>query len=183
MKTFRSFALVSVLGGALAAGTALAQVQQAQEQPAQTEGPQRGGRGWHGPSGRGGMMGGRGSGLELRGLNLTDAQREQIRTLTERHRAETQAAHTRLRNALEAQRKAAEKTPVDEQVIRSATQELVDAQTELAIERAKLRADVFALLTPEQQEQAARLRAEREARRSQMRERRPQRAPQSQQQG
>ena len=60
---------------------------------------------------------------------------------------------------MDAQRKAVETIPVDENAIRATTQELTAAQTELAIERAKLHADVFALLTPEQKEQAARLRA------------------------
>jgi protein CpxP len=81
---------------------------------------------------------------------------------------------------MEAQRKAVETVPVDESAIRATTQELVEAQTELAIERAKLHAQVFALLTPEQQAQAAKLRAEREARRSQMRERVQQRQPRQQ---
>ena len=150
MKKVRSLALMGVLAGALATGSALAQP------------PIEGG---HGRGPRGGFA--RGGGLELRGLNLTDAQRQQVRTLHEQHREQTQAAATRLRTAMEAQRKAVETVPADESAIRATTQELVEAQTELAIQRAKLHAEVFALLTPEQKEQAAKLRAEREARRSQ----------------
>ena len=158
MKTVRSLAIIGVLAGALAAGSVFAQ-----GQPPAGGGPGRGQRGG-GAFARGGLERG---GLELRGLNLTDAQRQQIRTLHEQHREATQAAATQLHTVLEAQRKAVETVPVNESAIRATTQELVEAQTELAIQRAKLHAQVFALLTPEQQQQAAKLRAEREARRPQ----------------
>jgi len=164
MKKVRSLALVAVLGGALAAGTALAQP------------PVEGGFG-RGHRGPGGFARG---GLELRGLDLSDAQRQQIRTLHEQHREQTQAAAARLHTAMEAQRKAADAVPVDESAIRATTQELVEAQTELAIHRARLHAEVFALLTPEQKGQAEKIRAEREARRSQFREQRQQRQPRQQ---
>jgi protein CpxP len=149
MTRIRSVAVIGILAGALTAGSALAQ--------SPDGGPGRGPRG--GGFGRGGEVG-RG-GLELRGLALTDAQRQQIRALHEQHREQTQAAAARLRSAMDAQRKAVETMPVDESAIRATSQELVDAQTELAIQRAKLHAGVFALLTPEQQAQAAKLRAER----------------------
>lgn len=156
MNRVRSLAIIGVLAGALATGSLLAQ------SPADS-GPGRSGRG----GGFGGFGGfGRGGGLELRGLNLTDAQRQQIRTLHDQHREQTQAAATRLRTAMEAQQKAVETVPVNEGAIRATTQELAEAQTEVAIERAKLHASVFALLTPEQKEQAAKLRAERATRRS-----------------
>lgn len=170
MKMVRTLALVATLGGALAGGSALAQPP---DGVVRGEGPRRG----HGGPG---MMGRGGPGLELRQLNLTDAQGQQIRTLTQQHREQTKAAATRLHTAMEAQRKAVETVPLDEAAIRATTQELVEAQTELAIERARLHAEVFALLTPEQQAQAAKLRAEREARRSQMRERMQQRQPRQQ---
>src|SRR5690349_4950373 len=137
MNRIRSLAVMGILAGVLAAGSALAQS------------PADGGPG----RGRGGGFA-RGA-LELRGLNLTDAQRQQIQTVTEQHREQTQAAATRLRTAMDAQRKAVEAIPVDEGAIRAATPELVEAQTEMAIQQAKLHAAIFALLTPEQKEQAA----------------------------
>lgn len=161
MKKVRTLALAGALAGILAAGSALAQ-------PPVEGGPGRGPRG--GGFGRDGGFG-RGGG-ELRGLNLTDAQQEQIRTLRDQHREQTHAAETRLRAALQAQRKAVETAPLDESAIRATTQELAEAQTELAIERAKLHAQVSALLTPEQKAQAARLRAERDSRRPQRGDRR-----------
>ena len=154
MTRIRSLAVTGALAGVLAAGSVMAQ------SPADS-GPGRG---------RGGFARGGGfdrGGGELRGLNLTDAQRQQIRALHDQHREQTQAAATRLRTAMEAQRKAVETVPLNEGAIRATSQELAEAQTELAIERAKLHAQVVALLTPEQKAQAEKLRADREARRPQ----------------
>lgn len=55
--------------------------------------------------------------------------------------------------------------PVDESQIRSTTQALTSAQTDMAIARAHMQSDVFALLTPEQQAKATQARERREARR------------------
>jgi periplasmic protein CpxP/Spy len=110
-------------------------------------------------------------GLPLRGLDLTDAQQEQIRALVQQHREQNGAVAERLRAALAAQRKAAQTIPVDEPAIRATTQELVEAQTAMAIQQAGLRSQIFALLTPEQQAQAIKLQTEREARSSERRER------------
>src|SRR5688572_13020337 len=110
MKRFRSFTLTAVVA-VLLAGAAYAQV------------PGPGGRG-RGPDGLG-----RGMGLPLRALNLTDAQQQQIRTLTQQNRQQNRAAFDRLRSAMDAQRKAIATIPVNEALIRSTTQDLVEAQT------------------------------------------------------
>ena len=59
--------------------------------------------------------------------------------------------------------------------MRSTTQALTDAQAEAALGRARLRADVLALLTPDQLEAIEDARAAREARQDRVRERREQR--------
>ena len=123
------------------------------------QGPDRRG----GPGGRG-PGGPRAAGLPVAELNLSDEQRAQFRTLSEQYRAQAQAAFERLNAARTAQRKAVETIPVDEALIRSTTQELAEAQTEVAIHQAHLRGELYALLTPAQQAQATRLLAEREAR-------------------
>jgi len=66
-------------------------------------------------------------------------------------------------------------------LIRSSTQAMVEAQTELAIQQARMQSEIFALLTPAQQEQAKKLQAEREARMQQRRERVDQRRQQPRQ--
>ena len=103
-------------------------------------------------------------GLALRGLELTDAQREQVRQLTVQHREQTRTLLERLQTAQEARRKAVEAIPFSEPQIRTAAQALAEVETELAVQQARLQADVYALLTPEQQSRLQTMRAERDAR-------------------
>jgi Spy/CpxP family protein refolding chaperone len=119
-------------------------------------------------------------GLPLRDLNLTEGQREQLRQLTQQHRQQSQPLYQRLQTAQEARQQALETLPVDEGRIRAAEQDLAGARAEVAVAQARLRADVFALLTPDQQTQAQKLRAEREARLKERRERMQQRMQQRQ---
>ena len=120
----------------------------------------------------GGPFGGRGSrgpgfggpGLELRQLNLTDAQREQVSAIRERYREQTEAAMQKLVAATEKQREAIQTIPVNEALITSTTQDMSLAQVEVAIQEARLNAEIWAVLTPEQQAQATKLRSERQAR-------------------
>ena len=65
---------------------------------------------------------------------------------------------------MDAQRKAVQTLPVNEGLIRSTTQALAEAQTEMAIQQARMQGEIFTLLTPAQQEQAKKLQAERETR-------------------
>ena len=80
---------------------------------------------------------------------------------------------------MDAQRKAVETQPVNEGLIRSTTQALADAQTEMAIQQARMQGEIFTLLTPAQQEQLKKLRAARETR-AQQREAGPRRNSQQQ---
>jgi protein CpxP len=122
----------------------------------------------------GGPFGGRGGpaplGLELRALNLTDSQREQVREIRERYREQMRTTSQRLSEAADKQRQAIETLPVNETLITSATQDMTQAQVDVAIQQARLHADVWWLLTPEQQAQATKLRAERKARFEQRRQ-------------
>ena len=132
---------------------------------ASAQGPGAGGRG-RGPDGFGPGMG-----LPLRALNLSDAQQQQIRTLRQQNRQQSRTALERLRTAADAQRKAVATIPVNEALIRSTTQELVEAQTEVAIQRARLQTEIFGMLTPEQQVEAKKLQTDREARLQQRQQR------------
>ncbi len=132
---------------------------------AQGDGPRR-----HRPfgPGRGGFVG-------LAGLDLTEAQREQVREVVQRHRSEMQEAGKRLHEAHRAQRAAVEAMPVNEGLIRSTTQTLANAQTDMALVQARIHSEVWTLLTPEQQEKAKQLKSQRETRMKQRMERRQQR--------
>jgi Spy/CpxP family protein refolding chaperone len=111
-----------------------------------------------GPGGPGG------AGFPLGALNLTDAQREQVRQTTVQHREQTRGLIERLRAAHTAREQAVEAIPLDEGRVRAAMQELAGVEADLAVEQARLHSQLFAILTPEQQAQAQKLRAERQAR-------------------
>ena len=153
MNHLRVYALIVLFGGVVATGVAFAQDQAA-------------GGGRRGRDQARAAVGGRGgAGLGLRGVNLTDAQQQQIRVLTEQHREQNRASTERLRAAMDAQRAAADADPVNEQAIRIAARNVAEAQAEVMIAQAKLRSAVLALLTPEQRAQAEQARTERGGRR------------------
>jgi Spy/CpxP family protein refolding chaperone len=110
----------------------------------------------------------------LRGLDLTEAQQQQVREIVQRHRDEMRTAGEQVGKALDEQRTAVETTPVNEGLIRSTTQALAEAQTDMALLQARIHSEVFSILTPEQQEKAKQLREQRESRFRTLRERRQQ---------
>lgn len=125
--------------------------------------PAPGGPGVHGP-GRGGR-GGPGADFGLRGVDLTDAQRDQVRAIHESHRSEFDAAHAKLRGAHRAFGEATHAATIDEAAIRARSAEVAAAMADEAILRAKVRAEVFAILTPEQQQKANEVRGSMKQRR------------------
>jgi periplasmic protein CpxP/Spy len=165
MIRFRFLTAGILIAGLLAGGAAFAQG------PA---GPGAPGGGFGGRGGRGGpgAPGGPGElGLPLQQLNLSDAQRQQIRDLVQRRLEESRDNQERVRAAQEVQRKAMDALPVNEGAIRAAAQDLAAAQADAAVQQAHVRAEVFALLTADQQAQVKKLVAEREARAGERRDR------------
>jgi protein CpxP len=154
MNRVRSFTTAAALSAVLAGGVAFAQ---------------GGGRGPGGPGGRG--FGGPGAGLPLRGLNLTEAQQQQVQAVRQQYREQTRTVAEKLRAAFDAQRQAVEAVPADESAIRATTQSLAEAQTEMALQQARVNAEIYGLLTPEQQTQLKKLQAERKVRAQQQRQR------------
>ena len=106
------------LVAALAGGTAIAVAQPPQDGP-RVSGPGRGPRG--------GMRGGFGGILPLRGIALTDAQREQVRSIMASHKAEFDQVRTKLREGHQALAAASNGQPVDEAAIRAASTSLAAA--------------------------------------------------------
>ena len=76
-----------------------------------------------------------------------------------------------MKTAHQAQAAAIETQPLDEAAIRAKAADIAAVQADAAVLRAKVHAAVFQVLTPEQQEKAKTLKAEREKRRAEMRER------------
>jgi len=133
-----------------------------------------GGRGAAPFGGPGGPRGrGFAAGFALGQLDLSDAQKQQIRAITQRHRQQTQPLAQRLQQAMEAQRAAIQAIPVNESLVRSAAQDLAAAQADMAVEQARLHSDIFGVLTAEQQEKAKQLEAQAQARANERRQRAP----------
>src|SRR5262249_52901796 len=93
------------------------------------------------------------AGLGLRALDLTEAQREQVRQITQQFREQSKPLIARVQTAQESRRQALEAIPFNEQQIRSAAQALAEAEADLAVQRGRFQSDVYALLTPDQQAQ------------------------------
>jgi periplasmic protein CpxP/Spy len=140
-------------------------------------------RGHGGPGGFGFHRGGPGAaGFPLRQLDLTDAQREQVKAVFDSHKDEFQAIGERMKTARQAQQAAIETQPLDEATIRAKSTDLASVEADAAVLRAKVHAAIFQVLTPEQQEKAKTLKAERQKRGAEMRQRFQERRQQRQQQ-
>ena len=142
---------------------------------AQTASPQDGTRG-EGRRGREGRMdrpgrmgkagerGGRGMGRRaLERLNLSDAQRGQLREIEARYGQSFKTQHQELRQLMETRRAGGTLTTEQQQ----RAQQL---RTEARANGERMRAEILALLTTEQRDQLKRMREEGEARRKERRE-------------
>ncbi|MEZ5293466.1 MAG: Spy/CpxP family protein refolding chaperone [Vicinamibacterales bacterium] len=145
----------------------------------QGPGGQRGrgpGMGMRGPGGPGGPMGPMLPGL--RQLGLTDAQRDQIKTLMDAHKGEFEAHAQALGPARKGLDDAVTAEAFDEATVRQRAADLAAVEAEGAVLRARIHSEVWALLTPEQQQKARDLKAQAGQRRGEMRKRMQQRRDQ-----
>jgi Spy/CpxP family protein refolding chaperone len=115
-----------------------------------------------GPGGPFGMLGEFGRGL--RQLDLSEAQREQLRGVMDSHRAEFQALGDRMRTAHEALDAVVTADSVDESAIRARSADVAAVQADAAVLRGKVHQEIFSLLTAEQQAKAKELKAQAQAR-------------------
>ena len=159
-KTVLTAAIVVVMSGASMALFAQA-------------GPGRG-AGGQGPGGPGGR--GFAAGFALGQLDLSDAQKQQVQSIVQRHREQTRPTMDRLQQAMMAQRSAITTVPVNEALVRSATANLAAVQADMAVDEARLHADIYSILTVEQQAKAKQLEEQAQARAQERRQRAP-RAP------
>jgi protein CpxP len=110
-------------------------------------------------------------------LNLTQAQRDEIRTLREAQRKESQALREQMRAARQQLRQAMRADVPDEAAVRSAAGAVAALQTDQAALQARAKGQFMKALTPEQQAQLKqmRVRAAQRAQRAQraMRAQRP----------
>jgi periplasmic protein CpxP/Spy len=97
-------------------------------------------------------------------LNLTDAQRQQLKQMLQNDRSANKSLMVNLVNAQKALHEAITKNPNDETTIRSLSATVGNARTELTVARAKIRSQLVAILTPEQKEKLTQLDQKREDR-------------------
>jgi Spy/CpxP family protein refolding chaperone len=136
----------------------------------------RGRRG--GPGGPG--MGGPGALMMLRHLDLTDAQETRVKEIFDSHKDEQQALGDKAfaaRGALDA---AVTADVFDESAVRMRAAEVASIDAEIAVARARIYAEVFQILTPEQQALAKKRQAEMKQRMDQRRANGPGKAGQAQ---
>jgi Spy/CpxP family protein refolding chaperone len=132
------------------------------------DGSPRGGRG--GPFGRDGRMAGpMGSGLDVM-RDLTDAQREQVKAIREKHAERLKPIMERARTAREALDAAAESGNAGN--LQALSIEVGNAEAELAFAQAQVQSEIFGVLTAEQKQNIAERRKQMEQRRAEMLKRR-----------
>jgi periplasmic protein CpxP/Spy len=164
--TIAVLAAVALLTGALgvAASAHMARAGQYEAQgPGSQGGPPPGmmGQGPGGPGGRGRGPGGGMFGMigpELQALNLTDAQQKQVQAVLESYKSEQQSIRDRMQAAGKALNDAIAADPFDEAVIRAKAADQAAVEADSAVLQAKVRAAVYALLTPEQKQNMKELR-------------------------
>ena len=124
-----------------------------------------------GPGGRGGRMGGPMGGPMAGGLgavmrDLTDAQREQVKGIRERHAERMKPAVERVRAA----RAAVDAAVVSGSIgnLQALSIEVGNAETELTFAQAQVQVEIFGILTAEQKQKIAERRQAIEARRGEM---------------
>ena len=148
--------LIATIGAALALGAGTA--------AAGGFGHGHGRRGMAGPKGPLGAMT-----RLLHRLDLTSAQRDQIHAILDAAKPQLQPHVEALRAAREKMR-ALDPANFDEAQVRAIAQTRAAETTEMAVLAQKVRSQVWAVLTPEQQAEAAKVKAERQERRQRMRD-------------
>lgn len=116
-----------------------------------------------GHEGRGsGKRGGhhRVGGLMLRGVDLTDAQKAQVKEIMEASRAKVKPLRESMRANREKLRLATENGKFDEAQVQALATEGANLSAQLTVERTRVRSQIFGLLTQEQKDKAAAARSE-----------------------
>ena len=146
---WKKFSAATAIAGALLLMTAaIVFSQNPPPRPDGPPGPPRGpfGHGPHGPRGPGGFG-------PLAGLNLTDAQKEQIKQIHESFAEQTKALRDQMRTLHKSQ--SDPMSNFDEAAVRSAAEARAKVQVEMEVAHAKMMSQVANVLTAEQRAQMA----------------------------
>jgi Spy/CpxP family protein refolding chaperone len=110
------------------------------------------------PGGRMGKGSGRHFARLAKALDLTDAQKEQVKAILETEREKVAPLRQKLGDTREKIRQAVEAMPFDEAAVRTLAASQNETRTEMMVSRARVQSQIFALLSPEQREQAKKFR-------------------------
>ena len=108
-----------------------------------------GGPGFRGPGGPMGLLP-----MLGRDLELTDAQKDQLKAIADSHKDDWKALGDRVRAARQALNQAVMADTVDEALIRQKSSEVAAVEADMAVARARVRAEAFQILTAEQRAKA-----------------------------
>jgi len=95
-----------------------------------------------------------------RAIDLTDAQRDQIKAIADSHQDEWKTLADRARTAHEALSDAIVADTVNDALIRQKSAEVAAVDADLAVARAHAHAEVFQILTSEQKAQVKKMQTE-----------------------
>ncbi|MCC7418444.1 MAG: Spy/CpxP family protein refolding chaperone [Acidobacteria bacterium] len=154
MKGVATGLAAAALAVGLAAGTAAA--------TQNTSGQPRSRGAGMGPGGMGPGAGALGMLGPIRRLDLTDAQKDQVRNIVQSHAEEFKTLADRSRDARRALQAAINADPIDDAAIRQKSAEVAAVQADMAVAGAHVRAEVLQVLTPAQRERLKTLTAERQ---------------------
>ena len=94
-------------------------------------------------------------------LGLSEKQQDQIETIREEERTAIQALRDKMHDYQEQLRELTNEGTFDEEAIRKIAEEKAKIQIEMAIAKARMHSQINEIMTPEQQELAAKLRSDR----------------------
>lgn len=109
--------------------------------------------------GKKGFRGNRMMKRAFRQLNLTDAQKEQIKKIKQSSRESTKSLREQIRTNRKNLRQATENGSFNESQIKSIAQKQGDLHAQMIVERQKAKAQVFGVLTPDQKTKLAEIKA------------------------
>ena len=88
------------------------------------------------------------------GMPVTDAQQQQIKAIMEAEKPKMQPLMEQLRQERQQMNTLTESGAFDEAAVRAAAGKQAQTETDLAVERARVKSQIFAVLTPEQRTKA-----------------------------
>jgi Spy/CpxP family protein refolding chaperone len=168
MKIRKSFVLALTLATVLGGSIAFAQT--AENQGA-SPAPQQGMH-WHGRHGGDHMFG------IMSKLNLTDAQKAQIKQIHENHKATMASLHQQLKAQSQATRQSMQSGSFDQAAVTQNLIQTAPLRAQLMGERAKMHQEMLNVLTPDQKAQLEQMKSQFKARREQFRARHQQNSSQ-----